>query len=277
MQLTIESKLTLNNGVEIPRFGLGLYLIPEGKAARDAVLWAIEAGYRHFDTASMYGNERSVGEAIRESGLGREEVFVTTKLWNSDHGYDAALKAFEESHQKLGLDYIDLYLVHWPVKNLRLDTWRAMEEILHSGRCRAIGVSNYMVRHLEELFEQSIVPPTINQFELSPYNYRSRQDLIDFCRKHHIAVEAYSPLTKGEKLNDPKLAALAEKCGKTPAQILIRWSLQRDFIVIPKSANRERIFQNADVFDFSLSDEDMRTLDDFDEKLVTSWDPTNAP
>ncbi|MCG8607757.1 aldo/keto reductase [bacterium] len=275
--LTIGSTTQLNNGVEIPLFGLGLYLSPEGEVARQAVRMALEAGYRHFDTAAFYANERSVGEAIRASGIPRSDIFVTTKLWNSDHGYGATLRAFEISQQKFDLDYIDLYLIHWPVQKKRLDSWRALERLLDEGRCKSIGVSNYMVRHLEELLAHCNVKPTINQIELSPYNYLSRREVVEFCRENDIQIESYSPLTKGEKLNAPKLRPIANKHNKTNAQILLRWHLERKFVVIPKSARKERIYENADVFDFSLSQSDMNYLDHMDENLVTSWDPTDAP
>lgn len=272
--LKINSKVKLNNGVEMPIFGLGTFQAQSGKEARDAVLGALRAGYRHIDTASIYGNEEDVGAAIKESGVPREEVFVTTKLWNSDHGYDSALAAFEKSGRRLGLSYVDLYLIHWPVQDLRKETWRALETLLDEERCRAIGVSNYMICHLEELLENSSTVPAVNQVEFSPYLYQ--EDLLEFCLRSNIQLEAYSPLTKGRKLDDPKLVALASKYSKSPAQILIRWALQHQMVVIPKSSGRERITENAGVFDFTISPEDMRALDLFDEGLRTSWDPSRA-
>lgn len=212
----------LNNGVTIPALGLGVFRSPAGEMTRNAVLHALEAGYRHIDTAKIYGNEESVGQAIRESGIPRSEIFLTTKLWNSDHGYDATLRACDESLTKLGFHAVDLYLVHWPVQGLRLETWRAMETLLAEGKARAIGVSNYMVHHLEELLEHANVVPAINQIELSPYNYLYRKEVVDLCRANDIQVEAYSPLTKAQKLHDPKLVELARKYSKTAAQILIR-------------------------------------------------------
>lgn len=274
-ELRIDTKVKLNNGVEMPIFGLGTYQAQSGKETRDAVLYALHAGYRHIDTASMYGNEEDVGTAIAESGIPREEIFVTTKLWNSDHGYDSGLAAFKKSHRRLRLSYVDLYLIHWPVQDLRNETWRALETLLKEGKCRAIGVSNYMIRHLEELLERSSTIPVVNQVEFSPYLYQ--KDLLEFCRKSKIQLEAYSPLTKGHKLNDPKLVTLASKYSKSPAQILIGWALQHEMVVIPKSSKRERITENAGVFDFTISPEDMRALDSFDQGLRTSWDPTTAP
>ena len=269
--------ITLNNGIEIPILGLGLYQSREGSVAANAVEHALRVGYRHFDTAAMYDNERSVGEAIRESAIPRSDIFVTTKLWNSDHGYKNVKRAFANSLDLLGLDYVDLYLIHWPVAGSGPDTWRAMEELLDEGLCRSIGVSNYMVRHLDRLLKHATVVPAVNQFELTPYNYRSRLDVVEKCNEEGIAVEAYSPLTKGYKLGDPKLKAVADKYGKTPAQLLIRWGLEYDFVEIPKSVSKDRIEENADVFDFTISAEDMETLEGFDESLATSWDPTSAP
>jgi diketogulonate reductase-like aldo/keto reductase len=274
-KLRIDTKVKLNNGVEMPIFGLGTYQTESGKEAGEAVLHALEIGYRHIDTAAMYGNEEDVGDAIKESGIPREEIFVTTKLWNSDHGYDKALAAFEESQEKLGLDYVDLYLIHWPVEDLRKESWRALEKLLKEGRCRAVGVSNYMTWHLEELLEGSSTVPAVNQVEFSPYLYL--RDLHDFCRSHDIRLESYSPLTKGHQLNDPKLAEVARKYSKSPAQILIRWALQKGVVVIPKSSRKERIKENAEVFDFTISDQDMEILDSFDRGLRTSWDPSTAP
>ena len=256
--------------------GLGVFRSPPGAATRTAVLTALEAGYRHIDTAAVYGNEADVGEATRRSDRPREDVFVTTKLWNTDHGYEAALRACDASLEALGFDYVDLYLVHWPVPNLRLDTWRAMEQILADGRARAVGVSNYMPRHLDELLAHTEVPPAVNQFELSPYNYGSRRELVDLCRANGIVVEAYSPLTKGQKLDDPVLAGIGSVHGKSPAQILIRWALDHGFVVLPKSTNPDRIRQNADVYDFNLVGAELSELDALDEGLVTGWDPTTV-
>lgn len=267
----------LSGGVDIPSLGLGVFRSPPGPTTQNAVLRAFEVGYRHIDTAAVYGNEADVGEAVRRSGLPRDAVFITTKLWNDDHGYDAALRACETSLGRMGLEYVDLYLIHWPVPRLRLDTWRAMETILDEGKARVVGVSNYMSHHLDELLAHTTVPPAVNQIELSPYNYRSRQALVDLCGESGVVVEAYSPLTKGRRLDDPNLVEIATSEGKTPAQVLIRWSLQHGFVVLPKSTNPERIRQNADVYDFALSEADMERLDSLDEGLVTGWDPTNAP
>lgn len=272
--LTLQSTVTLNNGVKMPILGLGTYRLSPGRPVANAVRWAIEAGYRLIDTASMYGNERDVGEAIRRSGVPRDQVFVTTKLWNSDHGYESTLTAFDRSLNRLGLTYVDLYLIHWPVEGIRRETWRAMEAVLEGGKCRAVGVSNYMTWHLDELMKDSSTIPAVNQVEFSPYLYQ--KDLLEYCRSHGIQLEAYSPLTKARRLSDPRLLKIGSRYNKTPAQVLIRWALQKGTVVIPKSSRRERIAENAHVFDFSLSGEDMAVLDSFHEDYRTTWDPTTV-
>ncbi len=244
---------------------------------RNAVHYALQAGYRHIDTAKIYANEQDIGQALAESKVPREEIFVTTKLWNTDQGYDSTLHALDESLNKLQMDYVDLYLMHWPVKGLRLESWKAMEKALSDGKARAIGVSNFMKRHVKELIDNSKILPAVNQIELSPFNYLQRKATIDFCRENDIALEAYSPLTKGRKLDDSNLVTLADKYGKTTAQFLIRWALEHEFIVIPKSSKQDRIVENASVFDFSIAKEDMEVLDGLNENLATGWDPTDAP
>ncbi len=273
----IVATITMRTKRPIPLIGLGVYKSEPGPTTKNAVLEALRLGYRHIDTASIYNNEADVGDAIGESGLDRSEVFVTTKLWNDDHGYDNTLYAFDRSLEQLGLDYVDLYLIHWPVPDQRLDTWRALERLTLDGRVRDIGVSNYMTQHLTEVLEQSAVVPAVNQIELSPYNYRSRLGTVQTCERNDIVVEAYSPLTKGRKLDDPVLTKLGAPHGKTPAQVLIRWAVQKGFVVLPKSITAGRIAENFDVFDFELSDDDMERLDGLDEALATGWDPSTAP
>ena len=234
--MEVSPRLRLNDGVEIPRLGLGVYQIPEGKATEQAVGYALECGYRLIDTASLYGNEGGVGKAVRQSKIPREEVFVTTKLWNTDHGYEATLAACEKSLRRLGLPYVDLYLIHWPFPGLRMDSWRAMERLQKEGKCRSIGVSNYMVSHLEEHFAEATVPPSVNQVEFSPFLYQ--KDLLAYCQKRKVSFEAYSPLTKGHRLGDPTIQSMARQLGRTPAQILLRWGLQHGCIVIPKSSRK---------------------------------------
>ena len=274
MKRDINYKIKMNNGVEIPQFGLGVYLTKSGTECVNAVMWALEAGYRHIDTAKAYHNEKEVGEAVRDSGIKREEIFITTKLWNNDHGYETTLKAFDTSLKTLNTKFIDLYLIHWPVKEKRKDSWKAFEKIYESGYCKSIGVSNYMINHLEELFSYANIIPVINQVEFSPYNYQ--KDLLDVCNKNKIILEAYSPLTRMEKLTDTKLVPIAEKHNKTTAQVLIRWAIEHDLVVIPKSARKKRINENADIFNFSLDKSDMKILDDLDEGFRCSWDPTKA-
>jgi methylglyoxal/glyoxal reductase len=274
MALDSSSKIVLNNGVEIPVLGLGVFRAGAGEETQRAVRWALEIGYRHIDTAKVYGNEADVGKAIKDSGVPREDIFVTTKLWNSDHGKDKAVRACEESLTKLGVDYLDLFLIHWPVEGQRRESWRALTKLREDGKCRAIGVSNYTVRHLEEVLATSDVVPAVNQVEMSPFLYQKK--LIDFCKQRGIAVESYSPLVKGKRMDHEKLVKIAQKLGRTPAQILVRWGLQRGFVVIPKSVRRERIEENAKVFDFEIGVDEMRALDELDEGFRTSWDPTDA-
>lgn len=273
MDLNIRSTIRLNNEVEIPRLGLGVYQTPAGSIAERAVTVALDIGYRHVDTAQIYENEQSVGEAVRNGGVPREEIFVTTKLGNADHGYDRAISACRRSLDALGLEYVDLYLIHWPVEGLRGNSWQALETLYEEGLCRSIGVSNYMTRHLEELLDSCRVVPVVNQVEFSPFLFQ--RELLDFCRGAGIVVEAYSPLTKAQRLADPHLVSVAERYGRTAAQVLIRWALQHDMVVLPKSEHPERIRENASVFDFELSAGDMQELDGLDEGLRTSWDPTD--
>lgn len=265
------NSLSLRSGTEIPTLGLGVWQTPPGASTRSAVLAAIEAGYRHVDTARIYGNEDDVGAAVRESGVARRELFVTTKLWNADQGYDAALRAFDQSLKRLGLDYVDLYLVHWPVPGKRLESWRALEKLYADGRARAIGVSNFLVRHLKELVAVAKVVPHVNQIELTPF--LQRRDTTAFCAQHQIVVEAYSPLTRGQKLSDPSVVAIARRVRKTPAQVLLRWGIQHGFVVLPKSTHAARIRENAALFDFELNEVDFATLNGLESGLVTGWDP----
>ena len=267
MQLTLESRAKLNNGIEIPRLGLGVYQSPPGEITLRAVRYALKIGYRHIDTAELYGNESDVGRALRESGIRREDVFITTKVWNSHQGYDSTLYACEGSLGRLGLSYADLYLIHWPVQGLGDETWRAMIKLLHEGKARAIGVSNYSIRELNELLDKSDIIPAVNQVEFHPFLYQ--EELLTFCKNNNIQLEAYSPLTRGKRLNHPSVVEMAKKYDKTPSQILIRWSLQHDVIVIPKSIHEARIKENSQVFDFQLEPNDMKLLDSLNENLYT--------
>ena len=273
--LSIQSTVKLNNNMQMPILGLGVYQTPPGRVTQNSVKFALKLGYRHVDTARIYGNEADVGEAVRESGILREDLFVTTKLWNSDQGYDSTLRAYEASLKRLGLDYVDLYLVHFPVPDVRKESWRAMETLFKKGRCRAIGVSNFTIRHLEELTEESDVIPSVNQVEFHPFLYQ--KELLDYCQGKRIQVEAYSPLARGERFKQPRILSLAKKYSKTPAQLMIRWGIQHGVVVIPKSTREERIRENSQVFDFDISDDDMMSLDSLNEDLRLNWDPTSVP
>ncbi|NIM19195.1 MAG: aldo/keto reductase [Candidatus Latescibacteria bacterium] len=275
MDKTITSRAPLNNGSKIPYFGLGVFRAARGSETQNAIRHALDAGYRHIDTAMIYNNERDVGIAVKNSSIPRDEIFITTKVWNSDHGYDKTIRACHASLDRLGLDYVDLYLIHWPVQGLRGETWKALITLFEEGRCRSIGVSNYTIRHLEELLADTPVIPTVNQVEFSPFLYQ--KDLLDFCRSHQIQLEAYCSLTRGEKLHDSNIVSVAGKYNKTPAQILVRWTLEHDVVVIPKSVRKDRIYENADVFDFRISEEDMALLDSLSEDYRVTWDPTDAP
>jgi methylglyoxal/glyoxal reductase len=267
MLLTLDSRAKLNNRIEIPRLGLGVYQSPPGEITRRTVRYALKIGYRHIDTAQLYGNEADVGRALLESGISRKEIFITTKVWNSYQGYDSTLQACEGSLRRLGLSYVDLYLIHWPVQGVSDETWRAMIKLWRQGKAQAIGVSNYSISQLKEVLENSDVVPAVDQVEFHPFLYQ--QDLLQFCRNNKIQLEAYSPLTRGNRLNHPNIVEVAKKYDKTPAQVLIRWSLQHDVVVIPKSIHEDRIRENSQVFDFQLEPEDMKTLDSLNENLHT--------
>jgi 2,5-diketo-D-gluconate reductase A len=265
--------IRLNNGVQIPQFGFGVFQIEPSRTA-EAVRMAFDAGYRHIDTAQGYGNEEGVGQAVRESGLPREELFVTTKLINNRHGHDEAIAALDESLQKLGLDYVDLYLIHWPRPHADryVETWRAFEKILSDGKARSIGVSNFQVPHLERLAAETGTVPAVNQIELHPLLQQSQ--LRDYHREHGIVTEAWSPIGKGgDLLREERLVSLGDKYGKSPAQIVLRWQIQLDNIVFPKSVTPSRIRENIDVFDFELSDDDMATIGELDSGTRLGPDP----
>jgi diketogulonate reductase-like aldo/keto reductase len=275
MTSAATQSVELAGGVRIPRVGLGVYQMRRGDETRRAVRAALEVGYRHIDTARAYGNEQDVAAALRDSGVPRGDVFLTTKLWNDDHGYDATLRAFDGSAARLGVEVVDLFLVHWPVPGKRLETWRAFERLLADGRVRAIGVSNYMVNHLDELRARAQVLPSVNQIEVSPF--LQQRDVRAACAARGIVVEAYSPLTRGERLDHPVVAAVAERRRRTAAQVLLRWGLQRGMVVLSKSAHADRIAENAALFDFELDERDLAELDALEEGLVTGWDPRGAP
>ena len=257
--LDINSKAKLNNGLEIPLLGIGTWQSKDGEIAYNAVRYALDAGYRHIDTARMYGNEESVGRAIRESGIPRGEIWVTTKLLML-YGRDAD-KMFEDSFNKLGLEYIDLLLTHFPIPFIVQKNWKKIEKIYASGKVKSIGISNHSIAQVKSVLSVAKVKPVLNQIRCSPYNYKPQ--MHEFLKTNGMYLEAYSPLTRGHKLNDERLTSIAGKYNKSPAQILIRWCLQKDIIVIPKSVHKERIVENANVYDFEISQEDIRQIDAF--------------
>jgi methylglyoxal/glyoxal reductase len=259
MPSSLKDTTTLQNGVKMPWMGLGVFKVKEGEEVIQSVKAALKNGYIHIDTAAIYGNEEGVGQAIKESGVPRENLFITTKLWNTEQGYDTTLKAFETSMEKLGLDYLDLYLIHWPGKDKYKDTWRAFEKLYRDGRVRAIGVSNFLVHHLEDLLGTAEIKPMVNQVEFHPH--LTQKDLQAFCKKEGIQLEAWSPLKQGQLLNDPTLTEIAQKYNKSVAQIILRWDLQNEVVTIPKSIKEQRIIENSNVFDFELTREDMERID----------------
>jgi 2,5-diketo-D-gluconate reductase A len=265
--------ITLNNGVEIPQLGFGVYQVPP-EETENAVRAALEVGYRHIDTAEMYGNEKGVGAGIRASGVPREEVFVTSKLNNGFHAHDDALKAFDGTLEALGSDYVDLFLIHWPLPGIDVDyveTWKALEEIYESGRAKSIGVSNFNAHHLRKLHGETEVVPAVNQIEVHPY--LAQDELRAFNAEHQIATEAWSPIAQGKVLDDPTILRVAERYGKTASQVTLRWHVQRGDIVFPKSVTRSRVEENFDIFDFELSEDDLREITALDRNERTGPDP----
>lgn len=281
--MALTDTYTLNNGVKIPQVGFGTWQSADGEEAYSAVLAALKAGYRHIDTAAVYGNEQSVGRAIKDSGVAREDLFVTTKLWNDAHGYEEAKAALQLSLDKLGLDYVDLYLIHWPnPQNLRdkwesanAQTWMAMEEAYENGLVRAIGVSNFHPRHLDELLKTAKVKPAVNQIMVNPSDMQA--GVVEYNNNHDILTEAYSPLGTGKIFAIDELKDLALKYDKQPAQIVLRWSLQHGFLPLPKSVHEQYIIENADIFDFELTPDDMKVIDGFKGLAGSSKNPDEVP
>ncbi|QIW20293.2 aldo/keto reductase [Bacillus thuringiensis serovar andalousiensis] len=277
MMKNLQSTTTLHNGVEMPWFGLGVFKVEDGPELVEAVKSAIKAGYRSIDTAAIYGNEKAVGEGIRagikEAGITREDLFITSKVWNSDQGYETTLAAYEESLKKLELDYLDLYLVHWPVEGKYTDTWRALETLYKEERVRAIGVSNFQIHHLQDVLAGAEMKPMINQVEYHPR--LTQKELQAFCKEQGIQMEAWSPLMQGQLLDNETLQEIAHKYGKTTAQIILRWDLQNEVVTIPKSTKEHRIVANADIFNFELTKEDMEKIDALNENHRVGPDPDN--
>jgi len=271
--LDINSTVTLNSGHEMPQLGFGVFEVDDGQVCERAVLAALEAGYRHVDTAAIYGNEASVGRALAATDVPREEIFLTTKVFIRDLGREQTRAACEASLKRLGTDYVDLYLIHWPIRDVIVETWETMQALRDEGKIRSIGVSNFTVQRFEESFLPHVSEvPAVNQIELHPFLYRT--ELIEFCRAKGIQPEAYSPLVRAQKMDHPTLKGIAERCGKSVAQVLIRWQLQQGIVVIPKSVHAERIRENTQVFDFELSDDDMGALGSLNEDLYTiTWRP----
>lgn len=261
---------TLNNGTQMPLLGLGAWDM-YGKEAEQAVLDALEIGYRLIDTATLYQNEKEIGNAVRKSGIPRNEIFVTTKVANTKQGYDATMKAFDESMKILNIDYIDLYLVHWPIKGKRKDTWKALEYLYNNKQVKAIGVANYLLPFLKELETYSSIIPVVDQMEFSPWLYL--KDELQYCRQHNIQLQSYSPLTRRKKFNDERLQQLCKKYDKTPAQIILRWNIEHSISTIPKSSNKKRLQENFDIFDFSISKEDIELMDSFNENFRVVENP----
>ncbi|WP_371068883.1 aldo/keto reductase [Sediminibacillus sp. JSM 1682029] len=271
----LQAVTTLNNGTKMPWLGLGVFKVEEGPELVEAVKTAITEGYRSIDTAAIYGNETGVGEGIREgiqaAGIRREDLFVTSKVWNDGLDYDGTVQAFETSLEKLGLDYLDLYLIHWPGKGKYKQAWNALEELYKKGRIRAIGVSNFQVHHLEELMKDAAIKPAINQVERHPKLTQS--DLLTYCQQHGIQLEAWSPLMQGQILDNPVLREIAAKYDKSPAQVILRWDLQQKIVLIPKSTKAHRIKENANLFDFELTKEDIEQIDNLNEDHRVGPDP----
>ena len=273
----LQDTTTLHNGVKMPWFGLGVFKVEEGPELENAVKSAIKNGYRSVDTAAIYGNEVGVGkgiqEGLKEAGIAREDLFVTSKVWNADLGYEATIAAYEQSLEKLGLEYLDLYLIHWPVEGKFKDAWRALETLYKEGRVKAIGVSNFHIHHLEELMKDAEIKPMIDQVEYHPR--LTQKELQAFCQEHGIQLEAWSPLMQGQLLDNEDLQEIASNHNKSVAQIILRWDLQNGVVTIPKSTKEHRIIENANIFDFELTNEEMEVIHGLNQNLRVGPDPDN--
>jgi diketogulonate reductase-like aldo/keto reductase len=270
---SLQSTTTLHNGIEMPWFGLGVFKVEDGSEVIESVKSAIKAGYISIDTAAVYGNEEGVGKGIADSEVDRERLFVTSKVWNSDQGYETTLKAFDTTLEKLGLEYLDLYLIHWPVEGKYKETWKALEKLYKDGRIRAIGVSNFQIHHLEDLLTDAEIVPMVNQVEYHPH--LTQKELHAFCKDKGIQLEAWSPLKQGELLQDETITRIADKYNKSAAQVILRWDLQNEVVTIPKSTKEYRIIQNADIFDFQLTTEEMNEINALNKNERVGPDPDN--
>ncbi|WHY96416.1 aldo/keto reductase [Peribacillus simplex] len=277
MVKNLQDTTTLHNGVKMPWFGLGVFKVEEGPELVNAVKTAIKHGYRSIDTAAIYENEEGVGQGIREgikeAGISREDLFVTSKVWNADLGYESAIAAYENSLKKLGLEYLDLYLIHWPVEGKYKEAWRALETLYKEGKVKAIGVSNFQIHHLKDLLEDAEVKPMVNQVECHPR--LTQKEVQAFCKEQGIQLEAWSPLMQGELLDNDVLQAIATKHGKSVAQVILRWDIQNGIITIPKSTKEHRIVENSSIFDFELTEEEMNQIDGLNQNHRVGPDPDN--
>lgn len=266
--------IELNTKAKIPQLGLGLWMNKDREECVRTVVDALSLGYRHFDTAQIYGNEEFLGSALARTGVLRKDLFITTKIWNDNFWWDDLIPSFEESLNKLRVSYVDLLLLHFPVTETRSMAWKKMEEVYTSGKAKAIGVSNYTIKHLEQLLKECTVKPAVNQVEL--HVYLQQPELLEFCKKHGIVVEAYSPLAHGHNIDNPALNKIAKKHGKSNAQVMLRWCIQKGVVLLPKTTHKDRLKENMEVFDFELDTDDMKELKDLDKNYRTCWDPTNV-
>jgi len=273
--MNISSKVKLNNGVEMPWFGLGVFLSKEGEEVENAVKTALKNGYCHIDTAAIYKNEQGVGKAIKESNVPREDIFLTSKVWNTDQGYSKTMAAFDLSLEKLQTEYLDLYLIHWPKGKRSVETWKALEELYKKGRVKAIGISNFLIHHLEEFLPECKIIPAVNQYEFHPE--LMQPDLLEYCKKRGIQPEAWSPIMKGRVVDVPLMQELAAKYGKNPVHIVLRWDIQKGVVTIPKSVTPDRIISNSEIYDFELSEEDMARIDGLDKNKRIGFHPDKIP
>ena len=273
--MDISSKVKLNNGVAMPWFGLGVFRSEDGAEVENAVKTALQNGYRSIDTASIYQNEKGVGKGIKDSGVKREDIFLTSKVWNTEQGYEKTLKAFNDSLARLQTEYLDLYLVHWPKGKKSVETWKALEELYGQGKIRAIGVSNFLVHHLEDFLPECTVIPAVNQVEFHPELIQP--ELLEYCKNKGIQLEAWSPIMKGRVNDIVEIQKIGAKYGKTPVQVVLRWDIQKEVVTIPKSVTPERIISNADIFDFELSPEDMTKIDNLDKNKRIGFHPDHIP